>query len=166
MANRKKLYITLSVLLVIVLLPALLMGVTFYSNDVELFKSPGFAKRLSVYLSQNTASTDDNHPFPELRMRQYGIEAFKLYRYIRKTARKLGWEIESEDEDNQSMHLVVKTPWAGFKDDVYVQVIYLQPRQSTLLIKSSSRVGKADFGVNVAHITKLVKSFHYNLGMR
>ena len=56
--------------------------------------------------------------------------------------------IESVSTSSQSSHVIVSTPVFGFRDDVWVQFIPLNPQQSTLAIYSASRVGYWDLGTN------------------
>jgi len=155
---KKKFLIVISVVvMVFVALSAILMF-TLISNQARLMKPPGMVERLSVFLTQNTASTSDNHPFPELRTPFYEIEIERLFRRVKVAGNKLGWNIKHIDDENLKLAFEVVTPVFRFKDEVIVQVIYLNPDKSSLYIQSSSGTGRADFAANSGHIQTLLKT--------
>jgi len=138
----------------------LIVGLVFFTlqkNDANLFRAPGFYKRLSVYLTTNTAETADNHPFEELRTPVFSVGADKLYQRVLYVAAESGWSILASDSDNQNANFVVRTPIFLFEDDVYIQVKFINMNESSLYIQSSSRTGRADLAANAGHIQALIK---------
>ena len=129
---------------------------TLYRNDANLFDDPGFKARLSIYLSENRAATREDHVLKELRTPVFRTSAEQLYKRTILAASSLGWQVASHDSDNQSAHFVVYSPIFLFKDDVYVQVGFVDMDSSTLTVKSVSQAGKADLGANAGHIRKLI----------
>ena len=121
-------------------------------------KAPGLAERLTVFLSQNSASTSDNHPFNELRTPFFNMGAEPLYKIVRSSGSELGWNIRHTDSDNLKIEFEVVTPLIRFTDDVIVQVIFISLQKSSLYIHSSSRTGRADFAANSGHIQSLLKA--------
>ena len=67
------------------------------------------------------------------------------------TAERLGWEIVAQDADSGLIEATDTTFWMGFKDDV---VIRLRPEGAGTRVdmRSVSRVGRSDIGVNAARV--------------
>ena len=129
---------------------------TLYRNDTNLFDDPGFKARLDIYLSDNRAETTDDHVLKELRTPVFNTSAEQLYKRTILAASSLGWQVASHDSDNQNAHFVVYSPIFLFKDDVYVQVGFIDMNKSTLSVKSASQAGRADLGANAGHIRELI----------
>lgn len=142
---------------VVVVLIIGLIFLTLIRNDANLFQPPGVNERLATYLTKNTAATEDNHPFEELRTPVFSVGAEKLYQRVLYVAAENGWSILSNDLDNQNANFVVRTPVFLFEDDVFVQVNFINMNESSLYIQSSSRTGNADLAANAGHIQKLIR---------
>lgn len=132
--------------------------ITLYKNGANLSQAPGAGERLQVFLTKNYAKTEDDHKFKELQTPQFNMNAEKLYKRVLKAAADLGWEILAHDSDNQNANFVVRSPVFLFEDDIYIQVEFIGPEQSSLHVESASRVGRADFAANSGHIQALIKS--------
>ena len=159
-----------SIVLIIIAVFVLLVAVvwaTLVANKARFLEAPGLATRLSVYLGQNQAETADQHAFAELRTPLFERDAAGLYQAVLAAADELGWHIEQQDAQQLQAHLVVSTPLLGFKDDVDVRVSpaagAAPTPQSTLWLRSRSRVGKADFGANAGHIQRLIAAIEQRL---
>ena len=92
----------------------------------------------------------------ELRTPVFNTSAEQLYKRTILAASSLGWQVASHDSDNQNAHFVVYSPIFLFKDDVYVQVGFIDMNKSTLSVKSVSQAGRADLGANAGHIRELI----------
>lgn len=66
-------------------------------------------------------------------------------------ARQLGWEIVAAEPREGRLEATATTPWFGFKDDVVVRVIP-EPGGTRVDVRSASRVGRSDLGVNARRI--------------
>ncbi len=66
-------------------------------------------------------------------------------------ARAMGWQIVAADPASGRIEAIATVPWWGFKDDVVVRV---RPdgNGSRVDVRSKSRVGKGDLGINAARI--------------
>ena len=155
------------IIISVFLLLVVVVVATMLNNKARLFEPPGLAARLSVYLGQHEAQTADDHSFAELRTPRFKMRPESLFKVVIAVAHELGWSIEHEDDENLSAHLVVSTPLLGFKDDVHVQVRFENEAagnaKSSLWLRSSSRVGKADFAANAGHIQTLVAAVKYKI---
>jgi uncharacterized protein (DUF1499 family) len=129
---------------------------TLYQNNANLFDEPGIVKRLAVFLTTNTAATADDHPFKELRTPVFNANTERLYKRVIYAASELGWDIIASDSDNQNANMVAYTRLFLFKDDIYVQVKFVDMDHSSLYIQSSSRKGSADFASNSGNIQTLI----------
>lgn len=130
---------------------------TLQSNGANLFAPPGFHQRLTTYLTTNTAETSDDPTFAELRTPVFNVDAEKLYQRVLFVAAEAGWNISSQDSENLSANFVVRTPVFLFEDDVFVQVQFISMHESSLFIRSSSRVGRLDLAANAGHIQELIR---------
>ncbi len=156
----------MTIIKIIIFAVVLLVTATFlalYKNSANLFEEPGFGKRLQVFLTTNSAKTSAEHKFEELRTPEFELSADVLYQRALKAAAELGWEILSHDSENQNTNFVVYSPVFLFKDDVYIQVTYLDENRSSLFLQSNSRVGRADFAANSGHIQALIKKLQTNM---
>lgn len=75
-------------------------------------------------------------------------------------AKEMGWEIVAQDPDNYRFEASARTPFFSFVDDVVV-VVTAQDSSSRIDIRSVSRVGRSDQGVNAARIREFVESFQH-----
>ncbi len=148
----------------IILLLVIFVCTILLRNQAHLFESPGLGKRLLVYLTENVAQTSTEPVFPELRPEVYPVSANTLYRELRFAISSLGWSLEdgpAADHPQQKpcLHAVVTSSLLGFEDDVVIIVQELaceyQQALSYLKVRSSSRIGKADFAANAGHIQSL-----------
>ena len=153
---------TIKILLVTIGVVVLLVVATLLKNQARLLDPPGFKKRLSIYLTTNIAKTAENHAFPELRTPIFSSEPDELYIAVKDAAIDLGWAISDSNDVEWRLHLVAKTHFLLFMDDVQVEIQPLGCREgitsSAFQIQSRSRVGKADFAANAGHIQRLVKA--------
>jgi uncharacterized protein (DUF1499 family) len=152
----------MKIVLAVIVIVALVFVATLLKNHAPLFDPPGLKKRLSVYLTTNTAITSDDHPFPELRTPVFDAEPDELYIAVKDAAIDLGWSILSSDDVQWQLEMSAKSSVLLFVDDVEVQI---KPQvcadgetRTALHIQSSSRVGRADFAANADHIQQLVKA--------
>jgi uncharacterized protein (DUF1499 family) len=68
-------------------------------------------------------------------------------------AKKLGWTIAATDPEAGRIEASEKSRWFGFTDDVVIRVTP-NGAGSRIDVRSSSRVGTGDFGVNAARVRK------------
>lgn len=147
----------------IILLLAILIVLsvlTLIKNDVPWGSSPGFFKRLTVYLTQNTAETSDIAVFPELKIRTYNRPASDFLDDLVPHLIFLGWEVQSVDRDNLTINAVVSSQLIGFKDDIHIRLEPVAKKQTRLHIRSASRTGRADYAANLSHILKLYQEIN------
>ncbi len=143
-------------ILIVAVLIVVLVGFTLYSNDANLFQTPGIGQRLSIFLKTNVAETSDDPVLEELRTPIFDISAESLQQRVVKATAALRWEVVAQDSENQSLNIMVRSPVFLFEDDIFVQVQFLDTKKSSLYIRSSARKGRADFAANSGHIQSLI----------
>jgi uncharacterized protein (DUF1499 family) len=81
---------------------------------------------------------------------------------VRKIVRYLGWKILLENPEAGQIEAVDITPLLRFRDDI---VIRIQPhgKGSRIDIRSASRLGRSDLGMNAKRIRKFIKCFNQEL---
>ena len=67
-------------------------------------------------------------------------------------AESMGWEVVGRDAAAGTLEAVDTTKWFGFKDDIAIRVTPSGEGQTRIDIRSKSRVGRSDLGVNADRI--------------
>ena len=142
-------------LLILVFLALGLSSAALFLNRVPILDPPGWKTRLLLYMSKNSAETDYNSPLPELHPQLYPLSAQQLFDITRASVIELDWQVKSLNPSQFSINAIVITPLLGFKDDVTIRVVEDKSSNSTLHIRSESRIGRADYGANLSHVLKL-----------
>lgn len=141
----------------LIALAVVLSGGAIVRNGVPLAEPPGPVKRLVIYLTRNTARTRAGHELPELRSRTYRLPLEQALELAARAAVDAGWDLVEVDAGRNSLHAVVTTPWLRFKDDVHATASEAPGGGTLVEIESRSRVGRADYGANIAHIIELYR---------
>ena len=154
------------IVLIVVLVP---VGVftPVVLNGVPLIADPGFSSRMGSYLTSNIAQTSTTHPFPELRTRTFDVEKKDLFQKLLLVIKDLGWKIKDRDqslEPGDQLKVVVTSGLWGFQDDIVIRLEHTGSNQSLMHLDSRSRLGKADFGANLAHILRLYEQLGVKMG--
>lgn len=131
-------------------------------NELPLGEPPGLARRLTTYLTTSTAVTRRNHEFPELELRSYRLTPDRLFARVEHALVVLNWHVEESDPAAHRLRAVVESRLLRFKDDVEIQ-LRLGDHGTEVHIRSSSRVGRGDFGANSRHIMDLHTTLAHHL---
>lgn len=93
-----------------------------------------------------------------------GIETLRLdvppsqaYEEALEAARETSWEIVAADKEDLRIEAYHKLPWFGFIDDVVVRVDTTE-QGSKIDVRSVSRIGRGDLGVNAHRIKEYLNS--------
>jgi uncharacterized protein (DUF1499 family) len=89
--------------------------------------------------------------YPDIKPLLLNVPAGAAYNRALASARSLGWELVAADSMAGRIEATATTPWFGFKDDVVVRV-RPEGTGSRIDVRSVSRVGKSDLGVNAKRI--------------
>ena len=149
--------VIIKIIALVMVMVVSLAFITLHSNEANLFQAPGLSERLTTYLTTNTAATSDDHPFEELRTPVFSVSAEELYKRALYVAAESGWSVIANDSDNLSANFIVRSPVFLFEDDVFIQVKFINLKESSLYVRSSSRAGRADLAANAGHIQDLIK---------
>ena len=76
------------------------------------------------------------------------VEAFKM---VDKVAMAMGWDVVARAPAEGRLEAIDTTKWFGFHDDIVVR-IHAEGSGSRVDIRSKSRVGRSDLGVNARRI--------------
>lgn len=85
-----------------------------------------------------------------------------LYETILSVLNKSGAEKINPNSQELQIDVVFRIPIFGFKDDVVIKIDSYHSN-SVLFIKSSSRTGESDLGVNRRRVSKLLSEIELNL---
>ena len=149
----------LAAILIIILTYFILSFATIFKNGVSITDDPGILSRLKTFLSTHKAETADQALFKELKTPIYETSIIDAAEVIKKIAEKNAWSIEADNAastEKHSFHYVDTTKLMRFKDDILVSLESVNSNQVLIHIASESRVGRADFGANLARVTQLI----------
>jgi uncharacterized protein (DUF1499 family) len=76
-------------------------------------------------------------------------------------ARAFGWEIVASDPSQGRIEATATTYWFGFKDDVVIRITS-QGSGSRVDVRSLSRIGESDVGMNAKRIRSYVSKLKAN----
>ncbi len=154
MGRRRMEFVIANLLLTLIAAAGSLVVGALVLNRVPLGDSPGTAKRLWTYLSTHVAETRRQHVFPELELRCYRVPPGRLHERVEHVVNMLGWELVETKPAEHTLHAVVTSQLLKFKDDVEIKLV-LADCGTELHVRSSSRVGRGDFGANAHHVMEL-----------
>jgi uncharacterized protein (DUF1499 family) len=108
------------------------------ADAAPLSYDPGFA-------AQQTAA------YPEVRPLIVESPPAEVFPTMLAAAKAMGWEIVASDPAAGRIEATATVPWWGFKDDI---VVVMSPNGggTRVDVRSKSRVGKSDLGVNAERI--------------
>ena len=89
--------------------------------------------------------------FPDLVPLELAAPPARVFPAVEAVARDLGWEIVAAVPEEGRLEATATTPWFGFKDDVVVRV-RARGAGSRVDVRSLSRIGVSDLGVNAARV--------------
>jgi len=89
--------------------------------------------------------------YPDIQPVMLAMNPDQAYAAAMRVARDMGWEVVVNDPAGHRIEAVAETKWWGFKDDVSIRV---KPASgiSRVDIRSVSRVGRSDVGMNAERI--------------
>jgi uncharacterized protein (DUF1499 family) len=97
--------------------------------------------------------------FPDLKSDLVAVPPEQALSRAEKVAKAMGWEIVAVDPKAGRMEATATTLLYGFKDDVVVRITP-EATGSRVDVRSASRVGRSDVGVNARRIREFQKQFN------
>ena len=89
--------------------------------------------------------------YPDITSARLSVPPARALARAEAAARELGWTIVAVAPNDGRLEATDTTQWFGFKDDIVVRV-GPDPGGSRVDVRSASRVGKSDLGVNARRI--------------
>ncbi len=90
--------------------------------------------------------------YPLVRPVTLAIAPAEAFFRAEKAARAMGWEIVATDSVAGRIEATATVPWWGFKDDVVIRLVP-EGDATRVDVRSKSRVGEGDLGVNAKRIS-------------
>lgn len=116
------------------------------------------AKNSLIYAGEEVAAVQ-RKLYPYIKPIQSNLSAEDAYEKALDVAQKKGWEIVARFPEALRFEATAQTTFFGFMDDVVVQVTPIN-NKSRIDIRSVSRIGRSDKGVNAGRIVKFTESFN------
>ena len=123
--------------------PAFVAAVTLNAPGRTDYEGPALAER------QRAA-------YPDLRPAELPVEPADAFRRALALVRRMGWELLATDPDTFRIEATDRSFWFGFEDDVVVRITAAGEAGSRVDVRSLSRVGVGDLGVNAARVRAFV----------
>jgi len=101
-----------------------------------------------------------NAGYPDIKTLFFKMKEIDAFNKALKIAKASGWEIISANNNVNvgRIEAIATSFWFGFKDDILIRVT--EDENGTKIdMRSKSRVGGGDFGVNAKRIRKFMKEF-------
>ena len=95
---------------------------------------------------------------PGYKSPEFSTSSKKLYLHTRQILlERHQIKLTEENPNEGTMNFVERTKIFCFPDDIAIKIISLNENSSTLMIRSQSRYGKYDFGVNRRRVHNILK---------
>jgi uncharacterized protein (DUF1499 family) len=102
------------------------------------------------YSAQESAAKQAE-AYPDIRSLVVQAPAAQVFEQAERAAKSMGWQIVAAVPAEGRLEATATTPWIGFKDDVVVRVTAAGD-QTRVDVRSKSRVGRGDAGMNAKRI--------------
>ncbi len=94
--------------------------------------------------------------YPDLRPVALSVEPADAFRRALDAVRRRGWELLATDPDTYRIEATDRSFWFGFDDDVVIRITPSRESGSRVDVRSLSRVGVGDLGVNARRVRAFV----------
>ncbi len=99
--------------------------------------------------------------YPKVRPELLTVPPAQAFERAHKAAKDMGWEIVEANPNDGRIEAIATTFWFGFKDDVVVRISPAN-EGSRIDVRSVSRVGTSDVGVNASRIEEYLSRVRKN----
>jgi len=114
------------------------------------------------YLGGETAQLQRQF-YPDIMSRVYVQPPQEVFAIVGEVISEMGWELVDANMADGRLEATDTTQWFGFKDDVVIR-LEAGPANSTVLdIRSKSRIGRSDIGVNANRIRAFTAALNEKL---
>ena len=94
--------------------------------------------------------------YPDLRTAVLPVAPAGAFRRALGVAQRMGWELLATDPDTLRIEATDRSFWFGFHDDVVVRIAAAGESGSRVDVRSLSRVGVGDLGVNARRVREFL----------
>ncbi|MEX0723169.1 MAG: DUF1499 domain-containing protein [Gracilimonas sp.] len=109
------------------------------------------------YTGEETAEAQADF-YPDIESFYTSLEYDKAYDRALETAREMPWDMVGESREEGRIEAYHKLAWFGFIDDVVIRVDTADTG-SKIDVRSKSRIGRGDLGVNAKRIRAYLETF-------
>ncbi len=137
----KKVIIAIVILFVLIGVAILVVGRTFYPDNI--------------------AETSENGGMKGLKTRFYDSDVETVRSSAKSVLGKMStwgsaWKIVEETGDGGNFRIKVEVPVVIFTDDLEIKIDTVSEDRVRVDVRSASRVGKSDFGENARHVNQFL----------
>lgn len=86
-----------------------------------------------------------------------------IYSTVEKLVEERGWDVVAMYSGAGIIEATARTPIFGFRDDVIIRITQVEPDRVRIDMRSCSRVGSGDFGVNAERIVSFMADLSESL---
>lgn len=101
--------------------------------------------------------------YPDIAPLELDLTYDQTFDVALKAAKRMRWIIVEENRTEGKIEAVGSSFWFGFKDDIAVRLTKIGINRTRVDVRSVSRVGRSDIGVNAARIRKYFKKIDKDL---
>ena len=105
------------------------------------------------------------HAYPDIVPLTVALAPDVAFNRALDTARRMGWSIVAADGAAGRIEASDRSRWFGFTDDIVIRVVTTDSG-SRIDLRSSSRLGRSDFGVNATRIRAYLSALRASIGSR
>lgn len=118
----------------------------------------------SVEYGGQEVAAQQREAYPEIQPLMLDLPPEQAFQHALNAARGMDWEIVAADSAEGRIEATDELFWFGFKDDV---VVRLAPADggTTIDVRSKSRVGRGDLGVNARRVRNYLESVREEVGV-
>lgn len=150
-------------LVVVILVLVLIVFIKFYLLGKESHKmtpNTGITNNALQSCGTKPNCASSNHINPEFRVEQltYTTSKKDAIKQLKSIGEELGGSLQLEEENY--LHFEFTSSIFKFTDDVEA---YFPDEESSIQLKSASRVGHSDLGANKKRLLKIIEAFQNNL---
>lgn len=114
------------------------------------------SKENDVSYNKDFVAIQRDH-YPEIQPLYTKLDKESVYQAISELVEQRGWEVVANYAQVGVLEATARTPVFGFRDDVVIRVMQVEGDQARVDMRSSSRTGGGDFGVNADRIRLFMK---------
>jgi uncharacterized protein (DUF1499 family) len=113
------------------------------------------------YAGEETARLQ-REAYPDLESLYYTASFSDVFNSVAALVESRNWELVNADRENGIVEATEKLPWFGFSDDVVVRMETID-NEIRVDMRSKSRIGRGDLGVNANRIRDFLSDLESNL---